>query len=105
METITVKLSEKAEKQFHEIMYSLPNNDDESELCTEDQAVSYAFECLALFEEKTETDIITFLDDFQDQKQPNFKDQLKAYQKWYLFKYNSDPVYHDYFIDQFLNDK
>jgi hypothetical protein len=61
MKKITVTLSDNAEKVFNEIMYSLPKHEDGSGMCTQNQAVSYAFETIGLFEKEMETDIITFL--------------------------------------------
>ena len=63
MKKITVTLSDKAEKQFNEIMYSLPENEDGTGMCTQSQAVNYAFECLAVFEEKMDCDVFNFLND------------------------------------------
>lgn len=48
---ITVTLTGKAEKMYNEIMYSLPENEDGSGMCTQSQAVNYAFKELALFEQ------------------------------------------------------
>lgn len=61
MKTIRVTLSDDAVKVFNEIMYSLPKHEDGTGMCTQSQAVSYAFETLGLFEKEMDCDIPTFL--------------------------------------------
>ena len=71
MKRITVELTEEAEKAFNEIMYSLPKNTDGSGTCTQSQAVSYALECVGLFEKTKETDIISFLNEAMIREAPS----------------------------------
>ena len=63
MKRITVKLTKKAEKAFNEIMYSLPKDNYGTGMCTQSQAVSYALECVGLFEKIKKTDIPSFFNE------------------------------------------
>jgi hypothetical protein len=58
--TIRITLSDEAEKQFNEIMYALPKNEDGSGICTQSQAINHALIELAEFEK------------FTDGQQPSF---------------------------------
>lgn len=62
--TITVTLSEKAEKYFDELMYGLEfPQGEELVQATESQAISHALEELAAFEEYTDDQVTNWLAD------------------------------------------
>lgn len=63
MKKITVLLSEKANQQLNEILYSLPKNNDGSGLCTQSAAINYCLESMKDFEDQMMIDILTFLQD------------------------------------------
>ena len=59
MKTITIKLSEKSEKYFNEVMYSLDKGDGKA--CTQSEAINHCLESLSNFEATTEQDVLTYL--------------------------------------------
>jgi hypothetical protein len=65
MKKITITLSKKAEKVFNEIMYSLPKEQDGSEMCKQSKAINYALESIGELETIVETDILYFIDDLK----------------------------------------
>ena len=56
MKKITVTLSDKAEKYFNDIMYSLPRHADGSGMCTQSQAINYTLVSLQAAEKKWEAE-------------------------------------------------
>ena len=61
MKSIKITLSDKAEKVFNKIVYSLPKNEDGTGICTQSQAINYALESIGEFEEKMDMDVYTYL--------------------------------------------
>ena len=54
MKKITVTLNDEAEAYFHELMYSLPKNEDGSGMCSQSDAINYALIGIKVIEEITE---------------------------------------------------
>lgn len=74
MKKIKATITDDAEKAFNEIMYSLPKNKDGTGMCTQSQAVGYAFTTIGLFEKIMGCDIITFLNEKKEQSEPTYEE-------------------------------
>jgi hypothetical protein len=68
MAKITIELSQKAEKYFNEVQYSLPKNPDGTGIATISQCVNECLETLADFEQLTENQLANWLDDYKKLK-------------------------------------
>lgn len=61
---ITITLSDKAEKYFNELMYSLPGKNGEG-LCTQSEAINESLETLSDFEDITQNQLRNWIDAFK----------------------------------------
>lgn len=61
MKKITVTLSDKAEKYFNEVMYSLPKNADGTGICSQSQAINESLETLSDFERTQDDQLANWL--------------------------------------------
>lgn len=76
MKRITVTLSDKAEKYFNEVAYSLDYGD--GKVATQSQVISHCLEELALFEENAGQDVTGYLEEyyphiFEENQQDRFQ--------------------------------